>query len=172
MTLRRCGILSSTFLVVLAVVFATGKPSPQNDWTEPFPAFRIAGNLYYVGSRGLANYLITTPEGHILINSDLEANVPLIRASVESLGFKFNDIKILLISHAHYDHCAASDTIKQLTGAKYMVMDGDVPVVESGGKSDFQYANDPETLFPPTKVDRVLRDGDEVRLGDAVLTAR
>jgi metallo-beta-lactamase class B len=144
----------------------------QNDWTEPFPAFRIAGNLYYVGSKGLANYLITTPRGHILINSDLEANVPLIRASIESLGFKFTDVKILLISHAHYDHSAGSDMIKKLTGAKYMVMEGDVPVVESGGKSDFQYGNDPAQLYPATKVDRVLRDGDEVKLGDAVLTAR
>src|SRR5215208_7129390 len=124
------------------------------DWTEPFPPFKIAGNLYYVGSRGLANYLITTPQGHILINSDLEANVPLIRASVEKLGFKFTDIKILLISHAHGDHNAASDTIKKLTGAKYMVMDADVPVVESGGKADFQYGNDPTTLYKPAKVDR------------------
>ena len=88
------------------------------EWTEPFPAFRIAGNLYYVGSKGLANYLITTPQGHILINSDTEANVPLIRASVESLGFKFTDIEVLLISHAHWDHNAASETIKKLTGAK------------------------------------------------------
>ena len=143
----------------------------QDDWTEPFPAFRIADNLYYVGSKGLANYLITTPEGHILINSDLEANVPLIRASIESLGFKFTDVKILLISHAHYDHNAGSAMIKKLTGAKYMVMNADVPVVESGGKSDFQYGNDPTWLYPPTKVDRVLRDGDEVKLGNAVLTA-
>ena len=144
----------------------------QNDWTEPFPAFRIAGNLYYVGSKGLASYLITTPEGHILINSDMEANVPLIRASMESLGFKFSDIKILLISHAHWDHCAASATIKRLTGAKYMVMEGDVDVVESGGKTDFQYRNDPTTLFAPAKVDRILRDGDQVKLGGATLTAR
>lgn len=141
------------------------------DWTEPFPAFHIAGNLYYVGSKGLANYLITTPQGHILINSDLEENVPLIRASVEKLGFKFNDIKILLISHAHWDHDAASATIIKATGAKYMVMDADVPVVESGGKADFQYGDAPRTLYLPTKVDRVLHDGDEVKLGDAVLTA-
>src|SRR5262245_46773059 len=73
-------------------------------WSEPFPSFHIAGNLYYVGTRGLANYLVTTPEGHILINSDLESSVPLIRDSVEKLGFKFGDIKILLISHAHFDH--------------------------------------------------------------------
>jgi metallo-beta-lactamase class B len=143
----------------------------QDDWTEPFPPFKVAGNLYYVGSRGLASYLITTTEGHILINSDLEENVPLIRASVEKLGFKFNDIKILLISHAHWDHNAASDTIKKLTGAKYMVMEADVSAVESGGKTDFQYANDPSSLYKPTKVDRVLHDGDEVRLGGAVLTA-
>jgi metallo-beta-lactamase class B len=149
-----------------------GRAAAQNaDWTEPFAPFRIAGNLYYVGSKGLANYLITTPQGHILINSDLEANVPLIRASVEKLGFKFNDIKILLISHAHWDHNAASATIIKATGAKYMVMDADVPVVESGGKTDFQYGNTPGNLYPPTKVDRVLHDGDEVKLGDAVLTA-
>jgi glyoxylase-like metal-dependent hydrolase (beta-lactamase superfamily II) len=75
-------------------------------WIEPFPPFHIAGNLYYVGSKGLANYLITTSRGHILINSDLDANVPLIRASVEKLGFKFSDIKILLIGHAHWDRNA------------------------------------------------------------------
>jgi metallo-beta-lactamase class B len=147
-------------------------PPAADDWTEPFPPFKIAGNLYYVGSRGLASYLITTPQGHILINSDLEENVPLLRASVERLGFKFTDIKVLLINHAHWDHDAASDTIKRLTGAKYMVMDADVPVVESGGKTDFQYGNDPATLYKPTKVDRVLHDGDEVKLGDAVLVAR
>ena len=164
-------LLSSVFLLALILLGAKGVKA-QDDWTEPFPAFRIAGNLYYVGSKGLANYLITTPQGHILINSDLEANVPLIRASIESLGFKFTDVKILLISHAHWDHNAGSAMIKKLTGAKYMVMDSDVPVVESGGKSDFQYGNDPANLYPPTKVDRVLRDGDEVKLGDAVLTAR
>ena len=167
-------ILSIALSMMLAlIVTASEAPPPvqQPDWTESFPAFRIAGNLYYVGSKGLASYLITTPEGHILINSDLEANVPMIRASVESLGFKFNDIKILLISHAHFDHCAGSAMIKQLTGAKYMVMEGDVDVVESGGKTDFQYGNDPEFLFPATKVDRVLHDGDRVKLGDATLTA-
>src|SRR6185437_7810514 len=131
-------------LAAIAVLTGTalGQGNPP-DWTEPFPPFRIASNLYYVGSKGLANYLITTPQGHILINSDLEANVPLIRASVESLGFKFKDIKILLISHGHWDHDGGSALIKELKGAKYMVMDADVPVVESGGKSDFQYGNDP-----------------------------
>jgi metallo-beta-lactamase class B len=101
----------------------------------------------------------------------LEANVPLIEASIEKLGFKFKDTKILLISHAHWDHDAASATIKERTGAKYMVMDADVSVVESGGKTDFQYGNSTANLYKPAKVDRVLHDGDEVKLGGSVLVA-
>jgi metallo-beta-lactamase class B len=168
--LRLWIMLAVAFIMVIG---SAGTLHAQNspDWTEPYPPFKIAGNLYYVGSRGLANYLITTRKGHILINSDMEENVPLIRASVEKLGFKFTDIKILLISHAHWDHDAASDTIKKLTGAKYMVMDADVSVVESGGKADFQYGDDPKSLYKSTKVDHVLHDGDEVKLGGTVLTA-
>jgi metallo-beta-lactamase class B len=161
----------ATALVVVTGVAGHLPAQASSDWTEPFPPFRIVGNLYYVGSRDLANYLITSAQGHILINSDLEANVPLIRASVETLGFKFTDIKILLISHAHWDHDAGSAAIKALTGAQYAVMDADVSVVESGGKTDFQYGNVPAALYPPTKVDRVLHDGDEVKLGGAVLVA-
>ena len=163
-------ITSGVFILVLAIavcVFAQANP----EWTEPFPPFRIADNLYYVGSKGLATYLVTTPQGNILINSDLEANVPLVATSVEKLGFKFTDTKILLISHAHFDHDAGSAIIKERTGAMYMVMDADVPVVESGGKADFAYGNMPALLYRPTKVDRVLHDGDEVRLGGAVLVA-
>src|SRR5262245_1598149 len=153
----------STVIVCLSLVFALFLASdalPQSpDWTEPFAPFRIADNLYYVGSKGLANYLIMTPQGNILINSDLEANVLLIGSSIEKLGFHFKDTKILLISHAHWDHDAGSAKIKQLTGASYMVMEGDVSVVESGGKTDFQYGNQPNLLYPPAKVDRVLHDG-------------
>jgi metallo-beta-lactamase class B len=154
-------------LLSLCVGGRSGAQSPAI-WREPFPAFTIAGNLHYVGSRDLASYLITTNEGHILINSSLEESVPLIRACVEKLGFKFNDVKVLLISHAHADHCAGSAEIKRLTGASYMVMEGDVAAVESGGAPAglADYAQ-----FPPAKVDRVLKDGDEVKLGDAVLAA-
>lgn len=143
----------------------------STDWTVPFPAFRIAGNLYYVGSKGLASYLVTTPQGHVLINSNLVESVPQIRASVEQLGFKFTDIKVLLISHAHWDHNAGSDAIKKLTGATYAVMDADVPTVESGGKLDFQYGSNPENHYPATTVDRVLHDGDKVELGGSTLVA-
>jgi metallo-beta-lactamase class B len=158
-------------LALLLGVAATTSAQASPEWTEPFPPFHIAGNLYYVGSKGLANYLVTTPQGHILINSDLEANVPMIKASIEQLGFKFSDVKVLLISHAHWDHDAGSAKIKALTGATYMVMDADVPVVESGGKADFQYGADPATLYPPVHVDRVLHDGDEVKLAGTVLVA-
>lgn len=183
MTSRHIGFMAAiSALAVLPLILPTvfnakaKSPQPQavnqnvpGDWTEAFPAFKIVGNVYYVGSRGLASYLITTPKGHILINSNLESSVEQIRDSVEELGFHFSDVKILLISHAHWDHDAGSAQIKKLTGAQYMVMEGDVPVVESGGKADFQY---PEGRYPPAKVDRVLHEGDEVKLGGVVLTAR
>jgi len=154
--------------LIAAFLFA----QTNSDWGQPFPPHRVIGNVYYVGTKGLASYLITTPQGSILINSSLESSVPLIRASVEKLGFRFQDVKILLISHAHFDHCAGSFLVKELTGAKYMVMQQDVAEVESGGKDDFQYGKTPDTLFKTVKVDRVLHDGDQVTLGDAVLTAR
>jgi metallo-beta-lactamase class B len=157
--------------VALAVAFGRPALSAPSSWTKPFPAFRIAGNLYYVGSEDLASYLIVTPQGDILINSSLDSSVPLIRRSVESLGFRFSDIKILLISHAHYDHCAGSAEILRMTGAKYEVMSQDVAVVESGGKADFQYGSEKSMQFPAAHVDRVLHDGNTVSLGGTVLTA-
>jgi metallo-beta-lactamase class B len=159
--------LCSLVLALAAPVFAQNSP----DWTAPFPPHPIIGNLYYVGSKGLASYLFVTPKGNILINSSLEASVPVVRQSIEKLGFKFADTKILLISHAHFDHCAGSARIKELTGAKYMVMDADVPEVEAGGRGNFNYGNSLDSLYPPTTVDRVLHDDDEVRLGDTVLVA-
>ena len=162
--LRRCSLL---VLVFAASLLAQVSP----EWTKPFPPHHVIGNVYYVGSKGLASYLITTPEGNILINSSLESSVPRIRASIEKLGFHFNDTKILLISHAHWDHCAGSALVKELTGAKYMVMDADVPEIEGGGKGDFQYGNSPSSLYKPAKVDRVLHDMDQVKLGGTVLVA-
>jgi metallo-beta-lactamase class B len=162
----------STALIASIITLSARAGAQDSSWTTPFPAFRIAENLYYVGTKGLASYLITSPRGHVLINSDLEANVPQVKASVEQLGFNFADIKILLISHAHWDHDAGSALVKRMTGAQYMVMDGDVSVVESGGKTDFQYGNLTKEDYPPTKVDRVLHDGDTVSLGGNILVAR
>lgn len=140
-----------------------------SDPGKPVPPFHIAGNLYYVGNSYVGNYLIVTPKGNILINSDYPDDVAMIKHNIEKLGFKFKDTKILLISHAHIDHDGGSAQIKKETGATYMVMAPDVSAVESGGKTDLQYGK--LTLYPPTKVDRVLHDGDHVTLGNSTLVA-
>ncbi len=171
---RRGAFLLVFFLVALVTSIhaqkAYGLPE-RSDYLQPYPPHHVIGNIYFVGSRSLGIYLITTSKGNILINAGLEESVPMIQHSVEKLGFRFADIKILLISHAHFDHNAGAALIKQITGAKYEVMDADVPAVESGGRKDFFYGNVPEMLYAPTNVDRVLHDGDSVRLGDTVLTA-
>jgi metallo-beta-lactamase class B len=136
---------------------------------EPFPGHAILGDVYYVGSKALASYLITTPEGHVLINSGFEETVPLIRASIESLGFKIQDVKILLASHAHSDHVAGHALMKELTGAKVYVMRGDHDVIASGGQGQYLYV---DSRWKPCAVDRVLEDGDEVKLGGVTLVAR
>jgi len=150
-------LIKRTLTILLCVLFclpACMQAADKPQWSIPIEPFRIADNLYYVGSKDLASYLIVTPKGDILINSNLQSWPPLIKKSVEQLGFHFTDVKILLISHSHFDHDAGSAEIKRQTGAQYMVMDGDVPVVESGGAKDFQY---PKDLYPAAKVDRVLR---------------
>ncbi len=158
-------------LLILSLACPWQFAEANSDSSKPIPPFRIAGNLYWVGNSYAANYLIVTPKGNILINSDSEKDVPMIKANIEKLGFKFKDTKILLISHAHSDHAGGSALIKKETGATYMVMAPDVPVIESGGKADFQYGNDLTQRYQPVKVDRVLHDGDQVKLGNTTLVA-
>jgi len=153
--MTRLGILS--LFSFSATLLAQGNP----DWHTAFPAFKIAGNLYYVGTADLAVYLIHTPSGNILINSDFEQDLPMIRASIEKLGFRYKDTKIVLISHAHGDHDAAVGVIQRETDAKLMVMDADVPDEESQAPGR-----------PAAHVDRILRDQDSVELGGSKLTAR
>ncbi|HLJ10207.1 MAG TPA: subclass B3 metallo-beta-lactamase [Planctomycetaceae bacterium] len=141
----------------------------QTPADNAFPAHRVIGNVYYVGSKALASYLIATPDGHILINSGFEETVPLIKASVESLGFKMRDVKILLESHAHSDHVAGHAAAKELTGAKVYVMRGDDAVIAAGGEGQYLYT---DSRWRPCAVDVVLKDGDEVKLGGATLIAR
>jgi metallo-beta-lactamase class B len=144
------------FFTSAAIVLAQGNP----DWHREYPSFKIAGNLYYVGTADLAVYLINTPQGNILINTDFEQDVPLIGKSIEQLGFKYSDTKIILISHAHGDHDAATGLVKKETGAKLMVMDADVPEEESTARGR-----------PGAHVDRVLHDRDTVELGGSKLVA-
>ena len=160
-------------LAIAAALSLLAAPAfAADEYLTPFPAHHVAGNIYFVGTKGQANYLITTPQGNILINSGLEQSPAMIKDSIAKLGFKYSDTKILLISHAHFDHDAGSAQVVKETGAKYEVMDSDVPVVQSGGKQDFNYGDKGgRNLYPAVKVDRVLHDGDTVSLGGTVLTA-
>ncbi len=138
-------------------------PRTREANNSAFPPHHIIGNVYYVGTADYASFLITSDQGHILINPDFEDSVPLIQKSVEQLGFKFQDIKIILISHAHGDHCAGTAKAIEMTGAQVMVMDADADVIERGGSG--------RGGFPAVKVSRVLHDRDEVRLGGNTLVA-
>jgi metallo-beta-lactamase class B len=138
-------------------------PRTREANNSAFPPHKIIGNVYFVGTQDYASFLITSDQGHILINPDFEDSVPLIQKSVEQLGFKFQDIKIILISHAHGDHCAGVAKMKELTGAQFMVMDADAPVMEKGGAG--------RGGFPAVKISRVLHDRDEVKLGGNTLVA-
>jgi metallo-beta-lactamase class B len=139
---------------------AQRKTVPDPDWNKPFPPHRVIGNVYSVGTAELGTYLITTRDGHILINSDFESTVPSLRANIEKVGFKLTDIKIILGSHAHGDLMEADAMLKELTAAKVMAMEQDVPALRRltpGGK--------------PHPIDRVLKDGEEVALGGTTLKA-
>ena len=148
---------------LLLVVVSLGCSTPalaQRDWNAPFPAHQVIDNIYFVGTQQLGSFLVTTPEGHILINSDFESTVPSIRSSIEDLGFSFADIKIILGSHAHGDHMEADALVQELTGAEVMVMRQDVERLRRlrpGGKEH--------------PIDRLLDDGDEVTLGGTTLVA-
>ena len=173
MRARRSVLSKALFSAVLLLIGVSPSYAAQHpDWTAPLSPFRIADGLYYVGSRDLASFLIVTPAGDILLNSNLPSSPPLIRRSVEQLGFHWSDIKILLISHGHVDHAGGSAAVLKQTGAKYDVMEGDVDVVESGGQTDFAFGGKDKTMqFPPSHVDRILHDGDKVTLGGTTLTA-
>lgn len=145
------------------------KPSVNEEWTRDYNPFRIAGNLYYVGTYDLACYLISTPKGHILINTGVDGSAPMIRAHVEKLGFKFSDIRILLATHAHFDHVGGMAEVKRLTGAKMMISERDAPVLADGGNSDYVLGGR-GSMFEPVKADRLLHDQDTVSLGGMQIT--
>lgn len=161
-------------IFLIAVSFVSISASAQKvtepgntppEWSKPFQPFRIVGNLYYVGTYDLACYLITTTQGNILINTGLAASAPLIKANVEALGFRLTDTKILLTMQAHYDHMGAMAAVKQLTGAKMMIDEKDLGVMEDGGSSDYALGGNGST-YKPVKADRLLQNGDTVKLSD------
>src|SRR5436190_11371014 len=152
-------------------IAAAGLAQSDPNWTRPFPPFRVVGNLYWVGSYDLATYLITTPQGHILINTGVGDTAKQIKASVEQLGFNLADTKILTATHGHYDHVAGLAELKRMTGARLIVSEPDKELFESGGRLDFRFGDSPEARFEPVKVDATFKDSDTIALGGTVLTA-
>jgi metallo-beta-lactamase class B len=140
---------------------------PGAEWNQPFKPFHIIGNIYYVGTNDLACYLITTPSGHILLDTALEQSAPIIKANIAELGFKLSDVKIILSSHAHFDHVAGHADMKAATGARVIASAADAVVLESGGAKAFF----PLTPYKPVKVDQVVKDGETIKLGDVEMTA-
>lgn len=172
---RLCGLCASRkrwlalLLLIPALALAQADPTSRA-WNQPVKPYRVIGNIYYVGAAEVSSFLITTPQGHILLDSGLEETVPLIRDNINKLGFKFEDIKILINSHAHFDHCGGLAELKELTGAKLAASEADAALLANGGKGDFQWG---DTLsYKAVSVDRALRDKDTVELGGVVMTAR
>lgn len=155
----RSVVACSLFLACTAQVFA----QPE-DWTTPFPGHRVISDLYAVGTSGLGVFLITSEDGHILINTGLEDSTPLIRDNIESVGFRLEDVKILLTMQSHWDHTAALAEIKAITGAEMWATPKDARVLEDGGFSDPHFGG--KENFAPIDVDRIINDGDVIELGD------
>jgi len=184
-TLRSLGhntALRSLALTVAGLSFAWGstalhaqaaferRPITNEAWVQPFPPVRVIGNLYHVGTYDLASYLITTPEGHILINTGAYDSSQMIRSNIEELGFEFEDIEILLTTQAHMDHVADLAAIKRVTGAQMFAHEGDVAALEDGGNTHYSYPEGRGANFEPIMVDEVLQHGDTIELGGTVLT--
>jgi metallo-beta-lactamase class B len=169
--LARLTVVAAAALAALAV--AQDRPK----WNEPVAPLRIVGPVYFVGTNELAAFLVTTPAGHVLIDGGLPESSPLIERSIRTLGFDPRDVKVLLTTQAHYDHVGSLAYLRQLSGARVEVMDGDVGLIESGGRTDYLFGDaaehpEPRFRFDPVKVDRALHDGDTVTLGGLTLTAR
>ena len=151
-----------------AVTWAQYAP-PNAQWNRPVEPFRIVGNVYYVGAASVSSFLITTPSGHILLDTGYAETVPQIEANVKKLGFRMEDIRLLLASHAHADHAGGMAAAKALTQARLIVNPAEVAPFARGGKGDFAFGD--AFAFPPVTADGVFRDGEEIRLGEIVLVA-
>jgi len=168
--------MKKIFLIVLLscslLGFAQTVTEPANnpkEWSQPTEPFRIAGNLYYVGTYDLASYLIVTEKGNILINTGLANSFSIIKENIKALGFDYKSIKILLLTQAHFDHLGAMAEIKKETGAKLYVDEKDADALETGGKSDYELGKY-GISFKPVKPDFLLKNNDKIKLGNTTLT--
>ena len=155
--------------LLTSLVPAQAPQAPPSAWTERVAPYKVMGNIHYVGTLDLSSFLITSPEGHVLIDGGLEGNADAILANIKTLGFDVKDIRVLLTTQAHYDHVAAFARLKKESGARLLVSAADAPLVEGGGKGDYLFG--PEFYFPPAKVDATVRDGEVVKVGPIALTA-
>ncbi|HTV00955.1 MAG TPA: subclass B3 metallo-beta-lactamase [Luteitalea sp.] len=172
MTSLRSFTLAATVLMAgLTAAAVSQAQSDPDGWREPIAPSKIAGPIHYVGTRGLAVYLIETPEGHILIDGAVPEAAPAIARSIEASGHKLRDVKILLTTQAHFDHVGSLAAIKEMTGARVLVMNGDDALLASGGTKDYVFASVTKFHYTPVKTDQVLRDGEVIRLGGVALTA-
>jgi metallo-beta-lactamase class B len=144
----------------------------NKEWEQPFPAFKIVGNLYYVGTYDLGCYLIDTGQGLILINSGATGSYPLIKANIEALGYKLTDIKIITSTHGHWDHVGDLAPFQNISGAKVYMSERDAPVLESGGNVDYRRPEGRGIIYDPIKVDFRTKPGDKIKLGNTELTVR
>jgi metallo-beta-lactamase class B len=165
--MKRLGLL----LTLLVALFARAQSDPvSRSWNQPVDPFLIAGNLYYVGASDITSYLFTTPEGHIVLDGGFVETAPMIAASIERLGFRVEDVRILIGSHPHYDHAGGLAELRRRSGAKFLASAGDAPLYARGGKDDPQFGD--RFLFPPITADRIISDGEQISLGGTTLTAR
>lgn len=153
----------------VACASQSGVPADMRSWNRDYPPFRVIENIYYVGSSGVAQFLITTPQGHLLLDSGFETSVPRLARHVEALGFRMSDVKVLLTSHAHIDHVQGHARVRALTGAVVVSSAADAPFVASGGKGEPVF--DGVHAWTPCPVDRVVQTGDRISLGGMVLVA-
>ena len=165
----RAGRLSILLVFALCAAAVAAQDAFDPDWNKPAPPHRVIGNVYYVGTSELAVFVVTTPRGHILMDAAFDQSVPMIKSGMKALGLRYQDIKVLLSSQAHFDHVAGLARVKRETGARLEAMAADAPLLESGGRGDFRFGD--ELTFPPVKVDRRLNDGDRVELGGVTITA-
>jgi metallo-beta-lactamase class B len=164
----RTVVTLAAFLLATKSLFAQADETSRS-WNKPVAPFRIAGNLYYVGAIEIASYLITTSEGHFLLDGGFVETAPQIEHNIAELGFKLTDVKFLLNSHAHYDHAGGLAELKKVTGAKFLASEGDAPLLRSGGHGDFRFG---DTLtFPPIAPDQIVHDGEAIRLGNQMVVA-
>jgi metallo-beta-lactamase class B len=162
--------VAAAILLALGMIGAADQFAPANpEWNRPIEPFRVAGNLYYVGAADVSSYLIATPEGHFLLDAGFRETAPLIEANVRKLGYRITDIRLLLISHGHYDHVGGVAEIKANTKATLLASPAEAPLLSRGGKGDFAFGD--TYPYPPLVPDRLLHDGEQVSLGGTVLTA-